>query len=79
MAEEVQADVRILLVGDAGVGKTSLVMSLLEDEWVENVPAKLDRCDSINVICLSSACRCHAITIALVRWQPVVMDHEQPF
>lgn len=43
MAEEVQADVRILLVGDAGVGKTSLVMSLLEDEWVENVPAKLDR------------------------------------
>lgn len=50
MAEEVQADVRILLVGDAGVGKTSLVMSLLEDEWVENVPAKLDRCDSINVI-----------------------------
>uniref|UniRef100_A0A7I4YIZ6 Mitochondrial Rho GTPase n=1 Tax=Haemonchus contortus TaxID=6289 RepID=A0A7I4YIZ6_HAECO len=43
MAEEVQADVRILLVGEPGVGKTSLVMSLLEDEWVENVPAKLDR------------------------------------
>ncbi|VDM60787.1 unnamed protein product [Angiostrongylus costaricensis] len=43
MAEEVQADVRILLVGEPGVGKTSLVMSLLEDEWVEHVPPKLDR------------------------------------
>lgn len=43
MAEEVLADVRILLVGEPGVGKTSLVMSLLEDEWVEHVPPKLDR------------------------------------
>ncbi|KJH51864.1 GTP-binding domain protein [Dictyocaulus viviparus] len=40
---KVQADVRILLIGEPGVGKTSLVMSLLEDEWVEYVPPKLDR------------------------------------
>ncbi|KAK6061331.1 metallo-beta-lactamase domain protein [Cooperia oncophora] len=42
-SRENTADVRILLVGEPGVGKTSLVMSLLEDEWVENVPARLDR------------------------------------
>lgn len=38
-----QSDVRIVLVGESGCGKTSLVMSLLEDEWVDRVPKRLDR------------------------------------
>lgn len=33
-------DVRILLVGDAGVGKTSLIYSLVSEEYSEEVPAK---------------------------------------
>ncbi|VDK83319.1 unnamed protein product [Onchocerca ochengi] len=36
------ADVRILLIGEAGVGKTSLIMSLLEDEFCANVPSRID-------------------------------------
>ncbi|PAV63751.1 hypothetical protein WR25_08001 [Diploscapter pachys] len=40
---EPSADVRIALVGDDGSGKTSIVMSLLEDEWVDSVPQRLDR------------------------------------
>ncbi|ULT96341.1 hypothetical protein L3Y34_004744 [Caenorhabditis briggsae] len=40
---ETLADVRIVLIGDEGCGKTSLVMSLLEDEWVDAVPRRLDR------------------------------------
>ncbi|CAB3406367.1 unnamed protein product [Caenorhabditis bovis] len=41
--EDVIADVRIVLVGDSECGKTSLIMSLLEDEWVDTVPKRLDR------------------------------------
>ncbi|CAD6190743.1 unnamed protein product [Caenorhabditis auriculariae] len=41
--DEVVADVRIVLIGDSGCGKTSLVMSLLEDEFVDHVPKRLDR------------------------------------
>lgn len=33
-------DVRILLVGDPGVGKTSLIYSLVSEEYSEEVPAK---------------------------------------
>ncbi|XP_075221226.1 mitochondrial Rho GTPase-like isoform X2 [Lycorma delicatula] len=33
-------DVRILLVGDRGVGKTSLILSLVSEEFPEDVPAK---------------------------------------
>ncbi|KAK6109604.1 Mitochondrial Rho GTPase 1 [Brugia pahangi] len=36
------ADVRILLIGEPGVGKTSLIMSLLEDEFCANVPPRID-------------------------------------
>lgn len=35
-------DVRILLVGDAGVGKTSLILSLVSEEFPEDVPAKAE-------------------------------------
>ncbi|XP_074647076.1 mitochondrial Rho GTPase 1-like isoform X2 [Tubulanus polymorphus] len=35
-------DVRILLVGEPGVGKTSLVMSLVSEEFIEKVPAKAE-------------------------------------
>uniref|UniRef100_A0A915Q1W6 Mitochondrial Rho GTPase 1 n=1 Tax=Setaria digitata TaxID=48799 RepID=A0A915Q1W6_9BILA len=36
------ADVRILLIGEPGVGKTSLIMSLLEDEFCAKVPPRID-------------------------------------
>ncbi|VDK85597.1 unnamed protein product [Litomosoides sigmodontis] len=35
------ADVRILLIGEPGVGKTSLIMSLLEDEFCPKVPPRI--------------------------------------
>lgn len=35
-------DVRILLVGDASVGKTSLILSLVSEEFAEEVPAKAE-------------------------------------
>lgn len=34
--------VRILLVGDRGVGKTSLILSLVSEEFPENVPHKAE-------------------------------------
>lgn len=34
--------VRILLVGDSGVGKTSLILSLVSEEFPENVPSKAE-------------------------------------
>lgn len=34
--------VRILLVGDAGVGKTSLILSLVSEEFPEDVPPKAE-------------------------------------
>ncbi|ESO12001.1 hypothetical protein HELRODRAFT_63612 [Helobdella robusta] len=35
-------DVRILLVGESGVGKTSVILSLISEEFPENVPAKAE-------------------------------------
>ncbi|XP_050393098.2 mitochondrial Rho GTPase 1 isoform X1 [Patella vulgata] len=35
-------DVRILLVGDVGVGKTSLILSLVSEEFAEDVPSKAE-------------------------------------
>lgn len=35
-------DVRILLIGDASVGKTSLILSLVSEEFAEEVPAKAE-------------------------------------
>ncbi|VDK43175.1 unnamed protein product [Anisakis simplex] len=40
--DENEVDVRILLLGESGVGKTSLIVSLLEDEFFENVPSRID-------------------------------------
>lgn len=34
--------VRILLVGDPGVGKTSLILSLVSEEFPEDVPPKAE-------------------------------------
>lgn len=34
--------VRILLVGDRGVGKTSLILSLVSEEFPEEVPPKAE-------------------------------------
>lgn len=34
--------VRILIVGDAGVGKTSLILSLVSEEFPDEVPAKAE-------------------------------------
>lgn len=34
--------VRILIVGDAGVGKTSLILSLVSEEFPEDVPSKAE-------------------------------------
>jgi Ras family protein T1 len=36
-------DVRILVLGDKGVGKTSLIMALVEDAFCEDVPARVER------------------------------------
>lgn len=35
-------DVRILLIGDASVGKTSLILSLVSEEFAEEVPARAE-------------------------------------
>lgn len=35
-------NVRILLVGDQGVGKTSLILSLVSEEFPEDVPPKAE-------------------------------------
>jgi len=35
-------DVRILLVGERGVGKTSLILSLVSEEFAEYVPSKAE-------------------------------------
>ncbi|VDD96185.1 unnamed protein product [Enterobius vermicularis] len=35
-------DVRVLLVGEPGVGKTSLIVALLEDEFHSNVPSRIN-------------------------------------
>lgn len=34
--------VRILLVGDAGTGKTSLILSLVSEEFPDDVPPKAE-------------------------------------
>ncbi|CAH0555098.1 unnamed protein product [Brassicogethes aeneus] len=38
----IRKHVRILLVGDQGVGKTSLILSLVSEEFPENVPNKAE-------------------------------------
>ncbi|CAJ0574624.1 unnamed protein product, partial [Mesorhabditis spiculigera] len=40
--EALGADVRMVLAGEQGVGKTSLLMTLLADEYYEDVPAAMD-------------------------------------
>ena len=35
-------NVRILLVGERGVGKTSLILSLVSEEFPEDVPARAE-------------------------------------
>lgn len=43
MHEDNLCDVRIVLIGESGVGKTSLLVSLVQDEWCNKVPKKWDR------------------------------------
>lgn len=38
----VKSDVRILLLGDPGVGKTSLILTLVSEEFPDEVPAKAE-------------------------------------
>lgn len=38
----VRRNVRILIVGDRGVGKTSLILSLVSEEFPEDVPPKAE-------------------------------------
>ncbi|GMS97794.1 hypothetical protein PENTCL1PPCAC_19969, partial [Pristionchus entomophagus] len=42
-SEDAPAEVRIALIGEEGVGKSSLLMSLLEDEFVDRVPPRVDK------------------------------------
>lgn len=35
-------NVRILLIGDKGVGKTSIILSLVSEEFPEDVPLKAE-------------------------------------
>lgn len=38
--KDIPVDVRILIVGDPGVGKTSLILSLIEDRFIQKVPPR---------------------------------------
>lgn len=38
----IRKNVRILLVGDRGVGKTSLILSLVSDEYADDVPSRAE-------------------------------------
>lgn len=38
----VRRQVRILLVGDSGSGKTSLILSLVSEDFLEEVPPKAE-------------------------------------
>lgn len=40
--ESVPRNVRILLLGDSGVGKTSLILSLVTEEFSDHVPPKAE-------------------------------------
>lgn len=40
--DSVPRNVRILLLGDPGVGKTSLILSLVTEEFSEHVPSKAE-------------------------------------
>lgn len=40
--ESVPRSVRILLLGETGVGKTSLILSLVTEEFTEHVPPKAE-------------------------------------
>ncbi|VDM97159.1 unnamed protein product [Thelazia callipaeda] len=42
MTSDVSGDVRILLIGEPGVGKSSLIMSLLQDAFCVKVPPRID-------------------------------------
>ncbi|KAH7723340.1 EF hand family protein [Aphelenchoides avenae] len=42
LVDDEVADVRILVIGDQGVGKTSLVTALLDDQFPESVPARIE-------------------------------------
>ena len=39
--DAMRRDVRILVLGDPGVGKTSLILSLVSEEFPEDVPPKV--------------------------------------
>lgn len=41
-SEKGRREVRILLVGDSGVGKTSLIFSLVSEEFADEVPARAE-------------------------------------
>lgn len=38
----IKRQVRLLLVGDPGVGKTSLILSLVSEEFPDDVPTKAE-------------------------------------
>ena len=50
-------EVRILLVGDRNVGKTSLILSLVSEEFPIDVPAKAEE------ITIPGELRCDLVTI----------------
>lgn len=41
-SENGRREVRILLIGDSGVGKTSLIFSLVSEEFSDEVPARAE-------------------------------------
>ncbi|TMS36803.1 hypothetical protein L596_003884 [Steinernema carpocapsae] len=64
------ADVRILLVGDGGVGKTSLISALIEDEFCETVPPKVE-----NIVIPGDVTPEHLVT-EIIDYSPQVQSED---
>ncbi|KAI6196890.1 Mitochondrial Rho GTPase [Aphelenchoides besseyi] len=66
---EDEVDVRILVIGDRGCGKTSILSCLLEDRFVHDVPANLE------TVLIPSDVTADGVVTAIVDYSP--REHEE--